>query len=247
MLLVWKDRHRGPSHRARAGVRLTHTSRGESHGTRRSIDGGAVVAGGRAVVLFHCHVGATDRRHSNHGRASHVRLDLDVSPPPRVPLLAGVRGATPEDVVGMRCLRVRLRRLPRRLPARVASYLVALALLMGLTRPAGTYFYCEAMGMLPLDPCVHAAATEGASDDPSLSLRQQRHDCCERITVASAPRGATPATPEIAPSALSAILPARAVPPSAWHALAVGSATVQWRVPPRPPGQACAQLMVFLT
>jgi hypothetical protein len=162
------------------------------------------------------------------------------------PVVGGGSRCYAKDVSGALYLQRRLRRSPH-LALRVASFVLALALVLGLARPAGTYFYCEAMGMLPWDPCVQSSATEAPANDLSGIVREQRHDCCERITVASAPRGATQATPEIAASALSAILPPCPELPSAWRTPATRLATDRWRVPPRPPGQACAQLMVFLT
>ena len=124
-----------------------------------------------------------------------------------------------------------LKRLPRRIAVAFAVALVSLALIAGLTRPAGRYFYCEAMGMLPVDPCAAAVATDDddATDATASAVREYHADCCEVVTVLSTPRAVSAQTPAVAPP------------------LTFTSTFERWRVPPRPPGQARAQSMVFLT
>ncbi len=145
----------------------------------------------------------------------------------------------------------RLNGLPRRFAVVFASLLVSLALIAGLSRPSGRYFYCEAMGMLPFDPCAAAAAEHenSADEDSTATIREYHTDCCDVVNVPPAPRAASAETPTVPPPALLAVLPAldfTRVLPVAPPRITI-STFEKWRIPPRPPGQARAQLMVFLT
>jgi len=154
-------------------------------------------------------------------------------------------------VPGERSARRKSKGLPRRITVALASLLASLALIATLSRPAGRYFYCEAMGMLPWDPCAAAAAEDddAAADDATSTIREHHADCCDVITIPSTPRAAAANAPTVPPPALVAALPAlvfprvRVVAPPPTRT----STFERWRVPLRPPGQARAQLMVFLT
>lgn len=145
----------------------------------------------------------------------------------------------------------KLKALPRRFAVAFASLLVSLALIAGLSRPPGRYFYCESMGTLPFDPCAVAAADheDSAHEESTASIRECHTDCCDVVHVPPAPRAVSAQTPKIPPPTLLAVLPAprfpRVLPVAPPHAPI--SSFERWRVPPRPPGQARAQLMVFLT
>lgn len=108
------------------------------------------------------------------------------------------------------------------------------------------------MGMLPFDPCAAAAAEhedEAAAEDATSTIREHHADCCDIVTVPTALRGAIAQMPTVPPPALIAILPAPVFPRAQVFELAEARASMfeRWRLPPRPPGQARARSMVFLT
>jgi hypothetical protein len=129
------------------------------------------------------------------------------------------------------------------------GYLVlAVALAGGVARSGAQYFYCEAFGLLPFDPCAQASASNGSTDSEE-TLRTPAPDCCEIVTLPTVPEGARVATASVPPPPLVALLP-----PS----LAFGSGGTRtvvsrqapferWGPPQRPPNEVRTQLMVFLT
>jgi hypothetical protein len=137
--------------------------------------------------------------------------------------------------------------LARQCLAALIGLALSIALVASLARPAGRYFYCEAMGLLPLDPCRAApAATDGPSS-PEDSLDQTRHDCCEVITLRALPDGATKAPTNVPSATVVAVLPAVAATDTGDER--VHDVRSTWRAPPRPSGKlrAHAQNQVFLT
>jgi hypothetical protein len=137
---------------------------------------------------------------------------------------------------------------PRRAAVALGYLLLALAVVCGIAQSGSRYFYCEALGLMPSDPCVQAAHggdTSGCGD----ILGEKLADCCEVVTLPAMPDGARAASPTVLPAALVAIVP------SGW--LADLQATLalraperfseRWRPPPRSAGEVCARLMVFLT
>jgi hypothetical protein len=150
-------------------------------------------------------------------------------------------------MTGARSTMARLKRAARSVALATAALLLALAVIAGLARPAGRYFYCEAMGMLPVDPCARAAHHDDG-DGASSAIGGQHADCCERITVPSTPRAAMASAREIPPPTQTAALPAPVFPgPPYPPPPARGHAVERWRSTHSPPGQARAVLMVFLT
>lgn len=132
----------------------------------------------------------------------------------------------------------------------LSSLLLTFAIVSGLARAHGRYFYCEAMGLLARDPCA-AAAASGDGDDggQDAEARQSDADCCEHVVIPPAPESTTVGTRAVPPPALVAILPPtcnRGERPAAAHIRPNGSLQ-RWRVPPRYAGELRAQLMVFLT
>jgi hypothetical protein len=134
-----------------------------------------------------------------------------------------------------------------------AGHLVlAVAVLFGVVRSGGRYFYCEALGLLPSDPCVEASAhgrRDGAPEPLGAgTLGARRVDCCEIVTLGAMPRAAQAAGSGVAPAPLVAVLPA----PGAEGAVDLAPSSrlerafERWRPPPRAASDARAQLMVFL-
>jgi hypothetical protein len=133
-------------------------------------------------------------------------------------------------------------------PVAVAARLVlAFAVLFGIAQSGSRYFYCEALGLLPSDPCAEAA-TEGHGKSPLGTLSEHHADCCEIVTLAAMPRAAQAAGPSVAPAPLVAVLPALrpegAIDSAAPSCLDRGFE--RWRPPPRASNDVRAQLMVFL-
>ncbi len=138
------------------------------------------------------------------------------------------------------------RRVPRALAA-AAHWVLAFAVLFGIVHSGGRYFYCEALGLLPSDPCAEAAG-EAHNKSPFGMLGERPADCCEIVTLAAMPQGAQVAAPSVAPAARVAILPALGL--VGWTDFAAPSRSERsferWRPPPRTSNDVRAQLMVFL-
>jgi hypothetical protein len=131
--------------------------------------------------------------------------------------------------------------------APLGHLVLALAVVFGIVRSGGRYFYCEAFGLLPFDPCAEASR-EPCGKGPSGTLGEQPRDCCAIVTLAATPDGAQAARPSVPPAACRPILPAPGLaartdlpPPSR-----VARAFERWRPPPRTANDARTRLMVFL-
>jgi len=130
--------------------------------------------------------------------------------------------------------------------AAVAHLALALSLVFGILQAGGRYFYCEALGFLPFDPCTQAHGATGKS--PVGTLSEQHTDCCEVVTLGATPSVVQAADRAVAPAPWVALVPAHelggpiacATPPS------VDRCFKRWRPPPRAPNDARAQLNVFL-
>jgi hypothetical protein len=138
------------------------------------------------------------------------------------------------------------KRLPHAVVA-AAHLVLAFAVLFGIVQSGGRYFYCEALGLLPSDPCAEAAR-DGHTKCPLGTLSERHADCCEIVTLAAMPQAARAAGPSVAPAAFVAITPA--LWPEGWSESATSSrldrAFERWRPPPRASNDVRAQLMVFL-
>jgi hypothetical protein len=138
------------------------------------------------------------------------------------------------------------RRLPRMVAA-VARLVLAFAVLFGVLHSGGRYFYCEALGLLPSDPCAEAARDDH-NKSPLGVLGERRADCCEIVTLAAMPQAAQASGPGVAPAARVAVMPACGL--AGWTDFARpsrrGRAFERWRPPPRASNDVRAQLMVFL-
>ena len=148
--------------------------------------------------------------------------------------------------------RRRTRVVPRGLARQCLAALVGLALsfalVASLARPGGRYFYCEAMGLLPLDPCRAAPAASDGRSAPEDCVDQTRPDCCEVVTLRALPDGATNAPTNVPPATVVVVLPAVAATDTGDERL-VHNVRSKWRAPPRPPGKqrTHAHNQVFLT
>ncbi len=136
--------------------------------------------------------------------------------------------------------------MPRAVAAAV-HLVLAYAVLFGIVHSGGRYFYCEALGLLPSDPCAEASH-DARGKGPLGMLDEQRLDCCEVVTLAAMPPAAQGAAPGVAPAA------SVAVPPSFWLARLVDSASPprlghafkRSRPPPWASDAVHSRLMVFL-
>jgi hypothetical protein len=131
--------------------------------------------------------------------------------------------------------------------AAAAHLVVAFAVLFGIVHSGGRYFYCEAFGLLPFDPCAQAS-TDAHNNGPSEMLDERPADCCQIVTLTAMPRAAQAAGPSVAPAARVADIPAlwlmgRTDSPTLSR---VDRAFKRWRPPPRASNDVRAQLMVFL-
>jgi hypothetical protein len=131
--------------------------------------------------------------------------------------------------------------------AAAAHWVLALSVLFGIVHSGGRYFYCEALGLLPSDPCAEASA-DGRGKSPLGMLSERRADCCEIVTLATMPPAARSAGPSVAPAARISIVPALWLAGRVDFAAPsrVDRAFERWRRPPRASNDVRAQLMVFL-
>ena len=136
----------------------------------------------------------------------------------------------------------------RRVAARFAGLLLSVALLSGLTHANARYFYCEAMGLLAIDPCAAIVSGENHDAPPVAELRPRHFDCCEVITLPSLPASTTASTVAVPAATCTATIPALALIDASHlrSTRAIVDAERQ-RTPPRSAAHARAQLMVFLT
>jgi hypothetical protein len=136
--------------------------------------------------------------------------------------------------------------MPRAVAA-VAHGVLALAVLFGIAHSGGRYFYCEALGLLPSDPCAEASGgARGKS--PSGLLSEHPVDCCEVVILSAMPQAAQAAGLTVAPAARVAILPALGLTGRVDSSAPsrVDRGFERWRCPPRTSNDIRAQLMVFL-
>ena len=136
----------------------------------------------------------------------------------------------------------------RRVAARFAGLLLSFALLSGLTHANARYFYCEAMGLLAIDPCATGVSGENHDTAPVAELRPRHFDCCEVITLPSLPASTTMSTVTVANAPCTATIPAAAfIDVVHLQSTRAAADAERQRTPPRSAAHARAQLMVFLT
>src|SRR5260370_5498140 len=87
----------------------------------------------------------------------------------------------------------------------LAGLLLALALVSSLSLAGTRFYYCEAMGLTRSDPCEGFRESNGARD-AAAAVRESHADCCEIVTLPSAPAGSRPADRGLPASPLAAIL-----------------------------------------
>jgi hypothetical protein len=132
----------------------------------------------------------------------------------------------------------------RRAASATVHLVMACAVVLGIVHSGGRYYYCAAMGLLPVDPCGEASS-EARIDGPSLGAKHV--DCCQVLTLPAMPRAAQGASPRVAPARV-AIVPTLSF---AAHAVAQPwskqeRARERWRPPRLASNDRRAQLMVFL-
>jgi hypothetical protein len=133
-----------------------------------------------------------------------------------------------------------------RAAAKMAHLVLALGVLFGIVQSGGRYFYCEALGLMPSDPCAQASGA--ATGSPVGALSEQHTDCCEVVTLPAMPAAAEAAGPCVAPAARVALVAAPSLTASMPFVAWSGAERLfeLWRPPPRAQSDARAQLMVFL-
>ncbi len=138
----------------------------------------------------------------------------------------------------------------RQVAVALLGLLLSFAIVSGMGRPHGRYFYCEAMGLLATDPCTAGALSPIDQDvGPAPAVRQSHGDCCELVIVPSMQESTLGAAQAVPPPPFAATLPAaptrcgltttsRGRPDRSFE---------RWRLPPPYPGELRARLSVFLT
>jgi hypothetical protein len=143
------------------------------------------------------------------------------------------------------------RRTPRALGAAAAAaahWVLALAVVFGVLHSGGRYYYCEAWGLMPFDPCAQAP-DQGGRESPFDVLSEEHSDCCAVLRLGAMPQASQAAIPRVAAAPWVAVLPApqRAEPSSdSETSRDLVRALARWRPPPRASNDTRAQLMVFL-
>jgi hypothetical protein len=154
----------------------------------------------------------------------------------------------PEGVRTASWSRLTKRRGLPRVAVAATHLLLAFALLFGLVQSGGRYFYCEALGLLPSDPCAEAWGKAHSAGAESM-FSEHHADCCEIVTLEAMPQAAQATAPGVPPAPCVAILPTLSCAPGTDSPLPssrVAQAFERWRPPPRAPNDVRAQLMVFL-
>ena len=143
----------------------------------------------------------------------------------------------------------RVRTTPlRRVAASLAGLILSFALLSGLAHANARYFYCEAMGLMAIDPCAASTSSENHDAAPVAELRPLHFDCCEVITLPSLPASTTASTVAVPAATRTATIPALAlIDVSHLRSTRAIADAERQRTPPRSAAHARAQLMVFLT
>jgi hypothetical protein len=156
----------------------------------------------------------------------------------------------------VRRLRVEIARMPtsraatwpRQVVLAATRALLAFVVVAGIVHSGARYFYCEALGLADVDPCLRGSSARGAPC-PVKALEESHADCCDIIRLPSVPSGTGLEGPRVHPAAVLALVPAaldgHRVFDDAPRAGAL--AFERWRIPPRSAGRARARLMVFLT
>jgi hypothetical protein len=130
----------------------------------------------------------------------------------------------------------------------LAALLVAVALAASLVSAGTHYFYCEAMGVVAVDPC-RAAVRDGL--DGVAAVRAAHTDCCELVTLPPLPSAARGPDVGVAPAlrvSLLLALPAMGLGAEGRAAFSRPRAWLErWPTAPPSPSAARARLMVFLT
>ncbi|WP_394836971.1 hypothetical protein LVJ94_08690 [Pendulispora rubella] len=142
-------------------------------------------------------------------------------------------------------MRARTKRRWREIAGALACALLVLTVLSGTVQAGQRYFFCAAMGLMTSNPC----RVQAVPDSEAERVTVQHMDCCETMTLPQVPDGARGEVPEIPAASIVAVVPV------APHGVEVSAPNIdasvraRWRVhvPPRPPNERRAQLMVFLT
>jgi hypothetical protein len=139
------------------------------------------------------------------------------------------------------------RRRPPRAVVAATHLVLALAIVFGLVQSGGRYFYCDALGLLPSDPCAEALG-KAHSMGAESTLREHHADCCEIVTLGAMPQASRAKAPDIGPAPCVAVVPIfpLAVESDCLAQPRVAKAFERWRPPPGAANDVRAQLMVFL-
>jgi hypothetical protein len=129
----------------------------------------------------------------------------------------------------------------KRLALAVLCATLTAAFASGLALQGKHYFYCETMGVLIDDPCVHAQTPHHAA-----TVDEAHFDCCHVGRMPNLPPGAATTPLELPPAAFVAVLappPPLVAPPAREASIAERSTGP----PPLAASRVHARVMVFLT
>jgi hypothetical protein len=139
------------------------------------------------------------------------------------------------------------KRLRRQLALAFARLLVAFVVLAGIAHSGARYFYCDALGLATIDPCVRGSGGD-VETCSTRSLQEHRDDCCRIITLPSIPNGARLEGPFVPPAAVLSTVSAEGyVRAFDDQTRSQSMVLARWRTPPRSAHEVRSQLMVFLT
>jgi hypothetical protein len=133
--------------------------------------------------------------------------------------------------------------------AALFALVVAFCIVSDMGQVGARYFYCESFGLLRHDPCRTFEVAAGGPSSPKDEARPDQTDCCQVLSIAPLPNGATTiAGCHVPPALLVAILRvSQLLNPRDTAAHGAAIALERRRPPPRSAGQRCAELMVFRT
>jgi hypothetical protein len=144
--------------------------------------------------------------------------------------------------------KARVGALLRRSGAALVAIVVAFCIVSDMGQIGARYFYCESFGLLRHDPCRSFERADRDPATPKDEARPEQTDCCQVLSIAPLPNGATSAGCHVPPALLVAILrAAQLLNPRDTAAHGAAIALERWRPPPHSAGQRCAELMVFRT
>lgn len=138
----------------------------------------------------------------------------------------------------------RILRRVRRAVAPIAAALLAIVVLVGVTRAGARYFYCPMMRAVIDAPCCEG--DERSEEDQTDSVEVRSQDCCEEHVLAKLPSGAASHAPPMLDAPLLAVSPPVTVTSRALAVAVPSRFEHENRAGPSWSARHRAELMVFL-